>query len=210
MVARAIEGGAMPLAVARALARARGEGVRALVWAGGWLAEPVAAPARQVWVWGAGHVGRAVVAVLSPLPGVALTWVDVAATRFPDAVPAGVTVRVAPDPGALADTAPPEAEHLILTFSHALDLDLCHRLLRRGFAACGLIGSATKRARFRARLAALGHGATAIDRIACPIGDPALGKHPQAIAIGVAAAFLAAAPAAAQDPAPALPAERKA
>ena len=195
MLARAVEGdGPMPLAVARALARARGQGVRALTWAGGWLAEPVAEPARQVWVWGAGHVGRAVVAVLAPLPGVAVTWVDVAPDRFPAAVPAGVAVLAAADPAALAATAPQGAEHLILTYSHALDLELCHRLLVRGFAACGLIGSATKRARFRARLTALGHAPAAIDRIACPIGDPALGKHPQAIAIGVAAAFLAAAP----------------
>jgi xanthine dehydrogenase accessory factor len=87
--------------------------------------------------------------------------------------------------------APPEAEHLILTFSHSLDLELCHRLLGHGFASCGLIGSATKWARFRARLAALGHTPQAISRITCPIGQPALGKHPQAIAIGVAAHMLA-------------------
>ena len=55
----------------------------------------------------------------------------------------------------------------------------------------GLIGSATKWARFRKRLAALGHATAQISRIACPIGDPALGKHPQAIAVGVAAGYLA-------------------
>ena len=59
-------------------------------------------------------------------------------------------------------------------------------------AALGLIGSETKRARFRSRLAALGHSEARISRIACPIGDPALGKHPQAIAVGVAAALLKA------------------
>ena len=93
-------------------------------------------------------------------------------------------------PAALVAEAPVGAEHYILTFSHALDLELCHRLLAHGFAACGLIGSATKRARFRTRLAALGHGAGEIARIECPIGDPSLGKHPQAIAVGVAMAFL--------------------
>jgi xanthine dehydrogenase accessory factor len=56
--------------------------------------------------------------------------------------------------------------------------------------ACGLIGSATKWARFRSRLAALGHAPAAIARIRCPIGDPALGKHPQAIAVSVAADLL--------------------
>ena len=84
-----------------------------------------------------------------------------------------------------------DAEHLILTYSHAIDLALCHALLVRGFARAGLIGSATKRARFRKRLAELGHGAGEIARIDCPIGEPAFGKHPQAIAISVAAAILA-------------------
>jgi xanthine dehydrogenase accessory factor len=151
----------------------------------------VARVERVVWVWGAGHVGRALVAVLAPLPGVAITWVDVAAERFPKGVPAAVTVLPVPTPEAAVALAPREAEHLILTYSHALDLELCHRLLGRGFRSVGLIGSATKWARFRSRLAALGHPPQSIARIVCPIGDPVLGKHPQAIAVGVAADFLA-------------------
>jgi xanthine dehydrogenase accessory factor len=183
--------GAMPLAVRRILAAARGQGVRpAPGLVQGWLVEPVAEPDREVWVWGAGHVGRALVGVLAPLPGLAITWVDVSPDRFPPNVPPGVTVVPAADPAVLADHAPPGAEHLILTFSHALDLDLCHRLLTRGFRSLGLIGSATKWARFRSRLAVLGHAPQALARIDCPIGDPALGKHPQAIAVGVAAQML--------------------
>jgi xanthine dehydrogenase accessory factor len=185
--------GEMPLAVKRVLAAARGQGVRpvaALV--SGWLIEPVAEAERQVWVWGAGHVGRALVAVLAPLPGIAVTWVDVGPERFPDAVPEGVTVVPASDPALVADHAPVGAEHLVLTYSHALDLELCHRLLLRGFGTCGLIGSATKWGRFRSRLRALGHSGEAVARIRCPIGDPALGKHPQAIAVGVVAELLRA------------------
>jgi xanthine dehydrogenase accessory factor len=83
-----------------------------------------------------------------------------------------------------------DVEHLVLTFSHALDLELCHRLLNRGFRSCGLIGSATKWGRFRSRLRALGHEAAEIGQIRCPIGDPSLGKHPQAIAVGVVAEML--------------------
>ncbi len=185
--------GAMPLAVKRVLAAARGQGARPSSGVvQGWLVEPVAEASRQVWVWGAGHVGRALVAVLAPLPGVALIWVDVGIERFPGVVPAGVTVVPTGNPAVLADHAPVGAEHLVLTYSHALDLELCHRLLLRGFRSCGLIGSATKWARFRSRLGALGHSAEAISRIRCPIGDPALGKHPQAIAVGVAAEFLRA------------------
>jgi xanthine dehydrogenase accessory factor len=183
--------GEMPLAVNRALAAARGQGVRpSLGLVAGWLVEPVMEAERQVWVWGAGHVGRALVAVLAPLPGIAVTWVDVSAERFPEAVPEGVTVVPAIDPALVAAHAPVGAEHLVLTFSHALDLELCHRLLARGFRSCGLIGSATKWGRFRSRLAALGHGAAEIGRIRCPIGDPSLGKHPQAIAVGVVAELL--------------------
>lgn len=156
----------------------------------GWLTEAEAPPPAPLWIWGAGHVGRALVSVLAPLPGHAITWADVAADRFPDAVPPCVDRLVAADPARAAAHAPVAARHLILTHDHEIDLALCHALLSRGFAGCGLIGSATKWARFRARLRALGHSDAAIARIACPIGDPALGKHPQAIAVGVAAAIL--------------------
>ncbi|MEO6301031.1 MAG: xanthine dehydrogenase accessory protein XdhC [Paracoccaceae bacterium] len=181
--------GQMPLAVSRILAAARGQGASpepGLVQ--GWMVEPITVPLRPVWVWGAGHVGRALVGVLAPLTGLEITWVDFAADRFPAI--AAVRILPVPEPERAVTLAPPDAEHLIVTFSHALDLELCHRLLQHGFGRCGLIGSATKWARFRSRLGALGHSTAEIGRIECPIGDPALGKHPQAIAIGVAAAML--------------------
>ena len=156
------------------------------------LVEEVAPEGRPLWIWGAGHVGRALVEVLAPVPGLAITWADTDAARFPAAVPEGVRAVPASDLPRLAGHAPPGAEHLILTYSHDIDLALCDALLRRGFAACGLIGSATKRARFRSRLAEMGHAEAEIARIRCPIGDPSLGKHPQAIAVGVAAAMLRA------------------
>lgn len=184
--------GQMPLAVRRELAKARGQGIAPKArMIDGWFVEPLTREVRPLWIWGAGHVGRAVVSVLSPLPDVAITWVDTTRNRFPAEIPAGVTPIWTLAPGALVAHAPADAEHLILTYSHALDLELCHRLLHRGFAFCGLIGSATKWARFRSRLAALGHADTAIDRITCPIGMPELGKHPQQIAVGVAAQLIA-------------------
>lgn len=191
VIARTVDGRPMPLAVKRLLARARSEGIApAPVLVQGWMVEPAAAPSRPLWIWGAGHVGRALVSVLSPLPDFAITWIDVASDRFPTQIPTGVTALPAANPELLASHAPREAEHLIVTYSHMLDLDLCHHLLLHGFAGCGLIGSATKWARFRSRLAALGHAAPAIARIVCPIGDRSLGKHPQAIALGVGAALL--------------------
>lgn len=189
--ARPTGGTPMPLAVSRLLAKARGQGgIPQPCLLQGWMIEPIAKPNRPVWVWGAGHVGRALVTTLAPLPDLAITWVDVAADRFPTTVPDGVTVLTAIDPARLMPHAPQNAEHLILTYSHTLDLALCHAALTSGFAHCGLIGSKTKWARFRNRLAALGHTPASIARITCPIGDPSLGKHPQAIAIGVAAKLL--------------------
>ena len=149
----------------------------------------VAQPAgRPLWIYGAGHVGRAIVHVMAPLPDFSITWVDTAADRFPET---DVTTLVAADPAQAVKHAPADAAHLILTYSHDMDLALCHAILGRDFHSAGLIGSATKWARFRARLAALGHPAAQIARIACPIGDPALGKHPAAIALGVATAMMA-------------------
>jgi len=143
---------------------------------------------RPLWIYGAGHVGRAIVQVMAPLPQFAITWVDTAADRFPST---DVTTLVATDPARAAAHAPDDADHLILTYSHEMDLALCHALLSRPFGSIGLIGSATKWARFRGRLARLGHSPAHIARIACPIGDPALGKHPAEIAIGVGAAMIA-------------------
>lgn len=191
VIARPVAGAQMTLSVKRLLGRARGQGIAPepqLV--DGWMVEPVHKPARDLWIWGAGHVGRALVDVLAPLPDLAITWVDTAPERFPGTVPAGVTVVPAAKPAELVHHAPRDAEHLVLTYSHTLDLELCNRLLLHDFRFAGLIGSATKWARFRSRLAALGHPPERIGRITCPIGDPALGKHPQMIAVGVAAQLL--------------------
>lgn len=192
VIARPVSGaGESPLAVRRLLAHARAQGVApAPQLVDGWMIEPVRHPSRDLWIWGAGHVGRALVDVLAPLPDMAITWVDTAQERFPDVVPERVTTVPAVAPAELVRHAPLGAEHLIVTYSHTLDLELCHRLLGHGFGFAGLIGSKTKWARFRSRLVALGHDPKTIARITCPIGAPALGKHPHVIAIGVAADLL--------------------
>ena len=180
-----------PLALQRSAACSRNAGAPAETQCqSGWLIEPVAPRLRPLWIYGAGHVGRAIVEVMAPLPGIAITWVDTKADRFPDEVPDSVTKLLAANPATAVRHAPRDAEHLILTYSHALDLEVCHQLLGHGFRATGLIGSATKWARFRSRLRSLGHPDVRISRIKCPIGDPALGKHPQAVAVGFAAEWL--------------------
>jgi xanthine dehydrogenase accessory factor len=156
----------------------------------GWFVEPIRAEAAPLWIWGAGHVGRAIVATLAALPDFAITWIDSAPDRFPETVPQGVTVLPAPDMQAALRLAPADTRHLILTYSHEIDLALCHAALTHGFRFCGLIGSATKWTRFRKRLQQLGHADAQISRITCPIGEPGLGKHPQAIAVGVAVGLI--------------------
>jgi len=183
----------MPLKLQGKLRQARA-GARPLAceMVQGWVAEPLARPSRDIWIYGAGHVGRALVDVLSPLPDLALTWVDTGPERFPETDAA--RILPAASPATATRLAPDHAEHLILTYSHEIDLEICHHLLARPFGFAGLIGSATKWARFRTRLTQLGHAPDQISRITCPIGDPTLGKHPQAIAVGVAASLLAQAP----------------
>lgn len=191
--ARRVEGDAtQPLSIKRALANNRNGSDDALVFDAGWLYEPTAPQRAPLWVWGAGHVGRAIVGTLAPTRNFDITWIDSGAGRFPssqDTTPNVSQLHAVNIPDA-ALSAPTDAHHLILTYSHAFDLELCHRLLSRGFTTAGLIGSSTKWARFKSRLKALGHTDAQISSIRCPIGQPALGKHPQAIAIGVASELL--------------------
>jgi xanthine dehydrogenase accessory factor len=99
-----------------------------------------------------------------------------------------VTPLIAADMPRVMPYAPREAFHLILTYSHDIDLALCAAALKHDFDFCGLIGSATKWTRFHKRLSALGLDA---DAITCPIGDPTTGKHPDQIAAGTISDLLA-------------------
>lgn len=189
--ARAIADAPQSLKVKRALKSFRNASrPNTLLWVDNWIIEPVAVSAQPLWIYGAGHVGRALIDVFWDLP-FDITWVDTSVARFPETIPPDVTKLVAADPAAVVKHAPADAYHLILTYSHAIDLALCHAVLSRDFAFCGVIGSASKAARFRSRLASLGLGPETIAKLTCPIGNPALGKEPKAIALGVATDLLA-------------------
>jgi xanthine dehydrogenase accessory factor len=153
--------------------------------------EPNGAPAREIFLFGAGHVGKAIVHQFENLP-FHLTWIDGREEAFPAVLPGNVTRHIAPMPPTAVDLAPADAIHLVMTHSHPLDLEICARILRRAdFRFLGLIGSDTKRARFASRLRAIGIAEHELSRLTCPIGVPGIGgKEPAAIAVAVAAQLL--------------------
>lgn len=170
---------------------AKGTSQGRLMYRRGWLCEPrTHQTGRPIWIWGAGHVGREVVDILGQLTQFQITWLDYAWDRFPDRTKGAFHPRLYDPVPDTAKTAPQTAQHFIMTHSHDTDLEICHALLTHDFLACGLIGSATKAARFRKRLLALGHTEQQVATIACPIGDRSLGKHPAAIAVSIAHAIL--------------------
>lgn len=144
--------------------------------------------ARRLYLFGAGHVGRALVLALAALP-FDIVWCDARPNAFPGAVPANVTLAQVADPAALLADAPRGSLAWVMSHSHALDLAIVDAALRHSnIAHVGLIGSATKRARFEKRLREAGVAAERIAGLFCPIGiDGIRGKHPAIIAASAAA-----------------------
>ncbi len=156
-----------------------------------WYAEPLGPDLAPLFLYGAGHVGRATAKVLADLP-FEVHWVDTGADRYPDPIPPRVHRLVAADPARAARYAPAGAWHVVMTFSHAIDLEICRTVLARGdFAYLGVIASKTKRARFVRRLRDAGLSEAAVARLHAPIGLPGLeGKEPSVIAVSLAADLL--------------------
>jgi xanthine dehydrogenase accessory factor len=156
----------------------------------GLLLETVSAPDLHVAVFGAGHVGRALVGILSGLDA-DIRWMDDRDGMFTE-VPENVSAIQTASPTVAVAAMPPGSFYLVMTHSHALDLGICAAVLERADAAyCGLIGSATKRRRFENHFIELGLDQACIDSLTCPIGiDGIAGKQPAAIAIATAAEIL--------------------
>ncbi len=144
-----------------------------------------------VYLFGAGHVGRALAPLLSTLP-IRLTWVDSRAHEFPDPVPGGVHIVCDDDPVGVVRQADTGSYFLIMTHQHPLDFALAQAALEREDAAyVGVIGSASKSRRFRLRLAHRGMATTLIDKLRCPVGHSDVpGKRPAEIAVAVAAELI--------------------
>jgi xanthine dehydrogenase accessory factor len=167
-----------------------------------WLIDAVLAPRAHLMLFGAGHVGAAIVRALSDLP-CRVTWVDEREDLFPPQLPANVSIEATDTPEALVENAPQGTTFLVMTYSHALDLQLSHAILSRPGARdwFGLIGSDTKRRQFEHRLRERGVNDARIDSMVCPIGLPGIeGKAPAVIAASVAAQLLTVWEAASRQP----------
>lgn len=177
-------------ATAKEIVPASGAPVVAVDEAGGTVAERLAPPPRTLFVFGAGHVGRASVPILETL-GPVIVWIDPRAEAFPQSAGPDTRMVVSDDPAGEVACAPPGAVYLVFTHSHDLDYQVVEAVLRRGdFGHCGLIGSETKRARFMRRFTEAGIDPIAIDRLACPVGLPTLkSKSPAIIAVSIAASL---------------------
>ncbi|KQT14320.1 xanthine dehydrogenase accessory protein XdhC [Ramlibacter sp. Leaf400] len=159
----------------------------------------LAEPATPVALFGGGHVGRAIAQRIGGLP-FELTWIDSRDEIFPEQVPANVRCEYSdPVQRAVADLAPGSLV-LIMSFSHAEDLDILAACLQRrrerqDLPFVGLIGSKTKWATFRHRLEQRGFTGPELDAVHCPIGVPGLaGKQPAVVAVSALAQLLQAAP----------------
>ncbi len=154
------------------------------------LYEPVVMPDFDIVVFGAGHVGAAVVEALARLD-CNIRWIDNRPDIFRK-VPRNVHAIEAAEPTLEVAGLPPGSYCLVMTHSHPLDFDICERILLRGDARyCGLIGSLTKRRRFEKRFREQGVPQAAVDSLVCPIGvDGINGKKPAEIAVAVAAEIL--------------------
>lgn len=157
----------------------------------GRVEESFGEPLRQLLLFGAGHVGRAVVLALAPLP-FRIRWIDNRDSAFPDLPLARLDKVVTGTPATELSAAPSDALVLIMTHDHGLDLDILNAALSEDrFAYIGLIGSRTKRARFEHRLEELGHDAVRARAFTCPIGVPGItSKEPAHIAVAVVAELL--------------------
>ena len=142
---------------------------------------------RRLYLFGAGHVGKALVLALAPLP-FDVHWIDSRPGAFPRAVPQNVALRDSAD---LAE-APDGSFVYIMSYSHALDLALTDQALRNPrIAHVGLIGSATKRARFVKRLREAHVAEARIEGLICPIGVAGIrSKEPAIIAAATAAQLI--------------------
>ena len=153
--------------------------------------EPLMVPTLRLALFGAGHVGRALVRILEGTD-VRVLWFDERASVADGLPDSGAAMRIVADPAAEVAKLPTDTHVLVMTHSHTRDFEIVHAALSRdGLASVGMIGAKTKWAHFRSQLAKAGVAEDRIAAVRCPIGLPGIGgKLPAEIAVSVAAELL--------------------
>ncbi|BCD87908.1 xanthine dehydrogenase accessory protein XdhC [Pseudomonas solani] len=156
------------------------------------LFEPMGQPQAHIALFGAGHVGRALVPLLASLP-CKVRWIDSRENEFPAFIPAGVEKVVNDEVVDEVERMPAGSYFIVMTHNHQLDLELTAEILKRNdFAYYGLIGSKTKRVKFEHRLRDRGFATETVQRMRCPMGIAEVkGKLPAEIAISIAGEIIA-------------------
>jgi xanthine dehydrogenase accessory factor len=160
-------------------------------FAGGILTEGFGDDRRPLFLFGAGHVGRALALALAPLPFV-VTWLDPRPDAFPAYAPTNASLKALGEPAEALAGAPTGSFVLVMTHSHQLDLAIISAALANDrLPYVGLIGSKSKRARFTRQLAAAGILQERIAALVCPIGiEGVQAKAPAVIAATTVAEML--------------------
>jgi xanthine dehydrogenase accessory factor len=153
------------------------------------LFECFAANTIHIAVFGAGHVGQALIPMLAGLP-CHITWVDNRVEQFPANCEqyANVSKLVTDDPAAEVAAMPTNTLNVVMTHNHQLDFDISLAILKReDFHYLGLIASDTKWRRFQQRYKHREIEQTLVERMNCPIGlEQVVGKLPMEVAISIA------------------------
>lgn len=146
----------------------------------------------EIILFGAGHVGKALVSVLSQLP-LCITWVDQRQDEFPESIPQNTKAIVSDAPFEEVAQIPSGSIVIVMTHNHAMDFDIVRAALARNdLDYVGVIGSRIKAKRFRKRLEHRGFSPEKINFLKCPIGLSAVpGKHPMEVAVSVAGEIIA-------------------
>lgn len=157
------------------------------------LFECFAANTINIAVFGAGHVGQALMPILAGLP-CHTTWLDSRAEQFPANTDhfANITKLVTDDPASEVASLPANTLYVVMTHNHQLDFEISHEVLKReDFHYLGLIASDTKWRRFQQRYKHREVSVKSIERMNCPIGlSQVLGKLPMEVAVSISAAII--------------------
>ncbi len=145
----------------------------------------------NVILFGAGHVGRAIIKILGDTD-CQVHWIDSRDDCFDNDLPINVRSVQMQQPEQAVEACPADSCYLVMTHDHDLDQEICEAILARGDSLyCGLIGSQSKTTSFRARFKRKGFTEEEISQLTAPIGLAGLkGKTPMEIAVSVVAQIL--------------------